>query len=226
MLKKDKNGFLHCIEQSKFSLNQFEVREGVVGTSLAFIISFKNSPMEFWYRNSEDSYKEYDYAYIQFSPNFTQSEYFPQNDWGTHIEFIYVAFVHWLNNDLTEYIEEQSSIDLWSTLLQKENEYLGVADDYAPFTHDEKKTVVSMIENFRNLIAIEYNPTTNQINEITNKLEYLTLSIDKLNKYDWKGVLIQTLIGIATCLSFDTSQGAQLFAHAKRVFLDSLLLLN
>lgn len=226
MLKKDKNGFLNCIDKSKFSRNQFEVSEQLIKNNPAFVIKFKDSPMMFWYRNTPESYKHYDYAYIEFSPSFAESDYNPDRDWFSDIEPIYLAFTHWLENDLSDYLSEEDHIDLWSTLFQEENEYLGVGDDKVNFSHDEKITLVSMIENFRKIIAIEFNPTTNQMTEINNKLDYLTLSVDKLNRYDWKGVLIQTLIGIATCLSFDTSQGAQLFAHAKRVFIDNLLLLN
>jgi len=53
---------------------------------------------------------------------------------------------------------------------------------------------------------------------IDDRLDYLTQAVDRLNKFDWKSLLISTIISISVALSFDTEKGKQLFNLFKQVF--------
>jgi hypothetical protein len=61
---------------------------------------------------------------------------------------------------------------------------------------------------------------------IEKRLLYLSDAVDRLNKTDWYGIAISTLIGISINLSLDTEKGRLLFKLFKQVVENTIILLK
>jgi hypothetical protein len=64
---------------------------------------------------------------------------------------------------------------------------------------------------FEALIINTLSPDSEQLREIHSRLEYLANAVDRLNRFDWRGLALTTVIGVATTLSADTQTGRQLW---------------
>ena len=53
---------------------------------------------------------------------------------------------------------------------------------------------------------------------ISQKLDYLTEAIDRLNKFDWRAVAFSTIMTISATLSLDTEKGSLLIELFKQIF--------
>ena len=82
------------------------------------------------------------------------------------------------------------------------------------------------INEFKVLIINGFHPDVKELNIIENRLEYLSESLNRLNKIDWKGLAISTVISISIALSLDTTSGHKLFELFKSVFHNVLYLLK
>ncbi|AFM43589.1 hypothetical protein Desaci_4763 (plasmid) [Desulfosporosinus acidiphilus SJ4] len=229
MLKRDKNGFLQILMELGFDTEQFEAFEEERDDSPAFVIRLKESPIAFWTRNSINSYSEYDCAYILFGPTYSSSGYFPDQRWSEDINDVYNEFREWLTRHVKPYLEELSVPDLWSQVEDQQDVFgmlLTENEDFSMFTNEERVQLGDAVRIFRYRIQEVFEPTQNQLKQIDYKLNYLLEAANKLNKFDWKSVLLSTLIGIATTMSLDTNSGRTLFYIAKQVFTETIKLLH
>ncbi|CDU03077.1 hypothetical protein L4C37_21900 [Vibrio kagoshimensis] len=223
MLKKHKNGFIGIIEHSGFQVNQFRTVEKEVDGYPGFILQFVNSPLAFLARTSVENYFEHDYRYVQFAPSYPKSEYVPSNSWCA-IEDVYEGFKGWLSDHVDHYLEEIDIPDLWSQI-ERHNLFIGdplVNRSNKGFDKAEKERVVLAIEHFKKLLELEYKPTAEQLETINDRLGYLVESVDRLNKVDWQGVAISTLMSISIALSLDTQKGRDLFNLFKTAFTSAI----
>lgn len=77
------------------------------------------------------------------------------------------------------------------------------------------------------LLKIEnYNPNDEQLEEINEKLEYISQAVERLIRRDWIGVAISTVIGIGINLGVDTEGGRQLLEFFQEAFSQIILLLQ
>lgn len=67
------------------------------------------------------------------------------------------------------------------------------------------------MKEFKRLVVENYNPTNDQLDFISERLDYLTDSVNRLNRYDWKGLALSILTSIAINLTVDTQGGKMLF---------------
>lgn len=220
MLKRDKNGFLDIIRRNDLSHSSFKryEKDDVDGYP-GFIIQLENSPLFFLARTSRDDFHEHDCRYIKFGPEFPKSDYEPKNNWGT-IDVVYEEFEYWLKNHVIAYLEEIDIEDLWDQL---EGQSLFSPDPLSSrssdsFSKPEKERIRSSINQFRKLIETQYQPHTTQLEAIEDRLEYLVDSLDRLNKVDWQGVAISTVISISIALNLDTQDGKNLFDLFRQAF--------
>ena len=219
VLKKYKNKILEVIHEEGFDVEQFKKHEKNVDGSQAAIFQLVNSPLFFMIRTNPDDYHSYDCRYINFSPDFSRSEYEPDRDWGD-FEFCYDKFIWWLNNHVKEYQVEMEVPDLWSELQGKplfETDPL-VDRNADQFNRIEKDKIERALLQFKSMLIEEYKPTEEQLNSIEDRLKYLSDSTERLNKVDWQGVAISTIMSISIALSLDTAKGKHLFDLFKRSF--------
>jgi len=220
MLKRDKNGFIKIITNNGLEPSSFKRYEkDDVDGNPGFIIQLENSPLFFLARTNKDDYHEHDSRFINFAPNFPKSEYYPSSNWD-HIDGVYEWFEYWLDKHVKTYLEEIDVIDL---LEQLEGKALFNTDplrsrNTESFTKPEKERIGASIERFKKLIEVEYNPSQEQLEIIEDRLNYLTDSLERLNKVDWQGIAISTIISISIALSLDTEDGKHLFDLFKQAF--------
>lgn len=91
------------------------------------------------------------------------------------------------------------------------------AEDFGDFTAEEKVFVRKSIAEFQKQVEETFKPSEDQTRIVREHLEYLSAGLDRLNKFDWRGLAVSTLISIAVNLSVDTSGGRvliQLFQQA------------
>jgi hypothetical protein len=75
------------------------------------------------------------------------------------------------------------------------------------------------------LIVNNFNPNKEELELINARLKYLSDAVDKHNKFDWKGIAINTVIAIIIALSLSPEQGNQLFHLFRQVFSNLIYLL-
>jgi len=219
MLKKYRNGFIEIIEKSGYTTSQFKHHEKDIDGSPAFILQLENTPLYFMARNNPHNFHELDAKYVEFSPGYTQSDYYPANGWGS-IENVYYYFQVWLSEHVDLYREEIGAPDLWEQL---DHQVLFDIDPLAEpsenlFNKVEKQQVSNAIENFERMVKSEFSPSEEQIEMMNNRLEYLVESLEKQNKSDWQSIAISTLISISITLTLDTEKGKILFELFKSAF--------
>lgn len=222
MLKKDKNGFIQVIRDSGLKPSQFKSYEKEVDNHPGFILRFVNSPLYFLTRTNCDNYQEHDCRYIKFAPDFPKSEYFPNAEidkfWEWYpISRVYKHFEEWLVEHVKIYVEEHELPDLWGQINGQElfnGDPLENRND-TTFDQNEKEQIQISIVNFNNFVKVEFNPTDDQQEIISDRLEYLSQAIERLDKVDWMGIAFTTIISISIALGLDTERGNCLFLMFK-----------
>ena len=67
-------------------------------------------------------------------------------------------------------------------------------------------------------IKEEFNPNSEALKQINYKLDYLTQSVDRLNRFDMKGAILNTLLSVGVNLGVDTQTGGRLVDIFKNAF--------
>ncbi|MFH1639569.1 MAG: hypothetical protein ABIB93_04575 [Chloroflexota bacterium] len=94
------------------------------------------------------------------------------------------------------------------------------------FSDEEKRQIRLCLNDFRLLIMQNFRPHKEALESIDARLKYLSDAMDKHNKFDWKGIAINTVIAIAVALSLNHEQGIRLFQLFGKVFSNILYLLS
>lgn len=128
-----------------------------------FIIKHNTSPLEFWTRNSTESYFQYDCNYIPFSPTFEPVGYEPNESWFDNIEDVYDIFEGWLNQHIKSYMEEQVAQDMWKSFTSNGSggfDWESINEESTEyFNETEKKQLLEQISNFRGKLIENYAPS-------------------------------------------------------------------
>lgn len=74
------------------------------------------------------------------------------------------------------------------------------------------------LQEFERLLILEFNPSEEELIQISEKLDYLSKAVDRLNRFDWKGLALGTFIGISTNLAIDTESGRKVFELLRQAF--------
>jgi hypothetical protein len=128
-------------------------------------------------------------------------------EWAPGVES---EFQGWLAKSVNPLIENISLSDPWS--LPEIAPEFTAPDADSSFTRNEKVEIRESVKKFRARLISETVPTAEQLRKIDDKLNYLSQSLDKLNKFDFKSVVLTVLLGIATDLIVDP---AKIFAIFK-----------
>ena len=76
------------------------------------------------------------------------------------------------------------------------------------------------------MIVQNFDPNKEELESINARLEYLSDAMDKHNRFDWKGIAINTVIAITVALSLNPEQASQLFQLFRQVFSNLIYLLS
>lgn len=225
MRKVHKNQLFNFIT-STHNIEAFELLENQKIQSLdGDILQVKNSPMQFSIRISIDSYNKFDFCYTTYSPGFKLSDIYPQEGFVDFDEVL-TSLDRWLNFHVKPYQEDLDEPDLWKQYIEGQDSLDEINfENQTEFSDDEKQKVLMSVNELKYLIKRELNTSDEEQKLINERLDYLVDSMDRLNKYDWKGAAFNSLFSIVTALSLDTEKGKLLFELFKKAF-THLLSLN
>jgi hypothetical protein len=231
MLKKHKNAFLRVIEESGLEPTLFyseeQIKENMgffagLGSDAklgqpAFIIGLKDTPLRFVLRESYGSFDKLAYKFTEFKPGFRSNEWTRDTD----IPRVLIYFKNWLKDVVKRYLEDSELPDYWAQLREYQAIVVdsGTSDsESADFTQEEKESVRRGINRFRQLVKENFKPTPTQEGFINERLDHLVAAVDKLSRFDWRGVALSTLVTIAANLAVDTERGRLLYTLFQQAF--------
>lgn len=230
MLKKYKNGFIKILEERGLAPSNF-IAEEINHPNLdnEFIIRVINTELTFSIRNQPDDPNRFvckhNRSSFQHNPE-TETQYTARM---ASIDVIYTYFKRWLASHVKPYLDDLSEPDLWSEIgsnAQATSHQKITNEDTQQFSIEEKLQLKLCTNEFRLQLLKKFSPSEDELSIIDNRLSYLTEAVDRLNRIDWRGVALSSLIGISTALSLDTQQGKELFELFKHVFAKVTLLLQ
>jgi hypothetical protein len=217
MLKIYKNKLLEVIKRSRFSASDFTSGETEENGQVFFEICYSNSPLKFRVLSRDHSYESLDYQFVRMAPGFPL--------WGPfksdNVRETCKGLGNWLEENLSMYVLEQSTPDLWSqlqSLALSFDEEWAQPEELGNFTEHEKVEIRGAIRQLERQIADGFTLTSEQAGVVHSQLEYLAAALDRLNRFDWSGLFWQIWISIAVNLSLDTERGKQLFELIRATF--------
>lgn len=219
MRKKYKNELFKQIQELGLTPDNFSLVD-LPENPYQTIIKYKETPFYFLLTNPQDSYEEFECQFIQYAPEFPITEIFPDINYA---EFNYILdmFIIWVKNHINEFELDEFEPDLWSEY-KNGNTTLNFNDidfnDKNLFSIHERKQISMGINELKLLINKNFETTTEEQKLVGERLEYLIESTKKLNKFDWKSLVLSTVIGIATTLTLDVEKGKLLFELFRQVF--------
>ncbi len=219
MLKRDKNILYEAIIGERFRPEDFDVREDVPKKGM-FSLKLRGTPFAFFVRSSPTSYSEFDCSYVLLAPEFPVGEWVPGAGYAS-IDYIAATLREWLIRNVRPYLDEEVTPDLWEEAKGQADFVRANLDSPGArekFSEGEKQQILVSIEQVRLLIKEEFAPNEAELARVGLRLDYLGKAVDRLNRFDWKGVLLNTIIGISTALTLDTTRGAELLQLFKRAF--------
>jgi hypothetical protein len=228
MLNSYKNGFLDIINEVGIDQEKFRSFDDKDNDHNIFIIELIKTPLKFIVRTSPRNFRDLNCRHTLFGPAFLTSEIIPGKYEYTSIKEINVLFKKWLDAVVKPYCEELLIPNLWERINQNSEAFLGDLNEQAMslFTEEEKEQTKFALHQFTALISEEFKPSQTEMAFVNKRIDYLSEALDRLNRTDWKGLAISTLITISTALALDTNQGKVLFGLFKKVFSHILFLLQ
>ena len=228
LLKPYKNAIFEVIRTSGKPLSLFSVEEErgkrpifrIRITGTPFLFEIKQYTDEIGSTTSWEDFKKLvalDYRYTELSPGFPLS----RNYWTrlpsalSSIEKVCEALRKWLDGPVQAYLEYNEIPDYWAEIQSLQpfaSSSTFSAQDLEPFTEDEKAKLRESLREFRKLVEVEFGSVLDNLDEIQSKIDYLIKAVDRLNRFDWKGVAMSTIIGIATNMTVDVEMGRRMLA--------------
>ena len=86
-----------------------------------------------------------------------------------------------------------------------------IIEDKSSFSIEEKQQLRLSLNDVKLLIQTNFNTTQEQQELINNRIDYLIEAVARLNKFDWKSILVSSVLAIIIALSLDIERGTQLW---------------
>ena len=224
ILNKYRNNLLSIVQESGLDPNLFDAEEEVIDKENYFTISLRDSKIRYAVQPWRGSFSYFACRSSQFRADFEMT--------GLHIcpDFESVAqdFKTWLEEVVKPYLDNLNTPDLWQILGENRahiKSELATLQDFEAFSAEEKIRIRLSLKDFRLLIVQNFNPNKEELESIDARLKYLSDAVEKHNKFDWKGIAINTVIAIVVALSLNPQQASQLFQFFKQVFSNLIYLL-
>jgi hypothetical protein len=223
ILKRHKNAFYHVVQQLGLDVGDFQWSEDTVsGTgsgASSFTLQYKASPLRFTIVESRSNHDFFTFNYTEFQRGFP--EIINVTEKALDFAKITENLKWWIDRHLRQYIEEESLPDLWAQLSvgsEVFGDFLARPLDETAFTVFEKQNIRLALDRFRLSIEETFQPSEEDRATIAERLDYLAQAVDRLNKTDWHGIGISTVIGIATTLGLDSEKGRLLYGLLQQAF--------
>lgn len=213
MLTQLKNQLLEVFQKHDISLDLINVEEEYGN----FIVRVADTPLKFIITDTEDDFYKFNYSYTRFRPGFPISS----SHEIVHFGMVLLSFDVWVKNDVRNIIKEKDSPDLW-----EHHKNLGEAipspappeDEIEEFTEDEKNQIRVSIDEFRLLVEENFQPIEEQLKDFNERLDYLSNAVDRLNRFDWRALLITTGLDIVIAFTLDPEGARRLYELLQQAF--------
>lgn len=220
MLRNYKNALLQEILGAGFDRSLFDGQaDHDDDEHPGFRINFGNGRLFFLAQNPNDDFHKFKYRYSSFSPGYPWSDQLPIDYCA--FDVLQGAFRRWLADEVRPAVENLAIPDLWK-MISAVPTSTGVlalgADSASPFSVEEREQIRLSLQRFRVLIIQNFGPKPDEMAAIEAQLDYLSDAVDRLNRFDWRGVAISTVLGIATTLSLDVERGRLLWGLFQQAF--------
>lgn len=224
ILRKHKNNLLSIIQESGLDPNIFTARDRAIDETDYFVIALADSNIVFGVTMWERDFTSFRCRHSEFRGDFPLSSTLYLGDFTSLVS----RFKNWLENVVKPYLDDVNTPDLWR-ILEETRTYtrdkIGTPEDFKSFSNEEKLQVRLSINDFRLLIIKNFNPRKEALDSVDARLKYLSDAVEKHNKFDWKGIAINTVLAIIIALSLSPEQGNKLFQLFKEVFSHIIYLL-
>lgn len=171
------------------------------------------------YRNSTES---------AYSITFTEKEksdfYFKFSNRSNNAGYKYSAVVLPMNAEtlsnqalaFRDIKQLEGALSNWIQLLRQFNEYSPFFDrpldsfskidfeEYGEFKPDEKEYIKQALNELKKTSKIQLQLNESQFNALSEKIDYLSESVERLNKTDWKNIVIGSLMSTLFALAITT----------------------
>lgn len=186
----------------------------------AFKIKFKNTELFFMVCQSAKSYENFFVIKSLFNPSNPIVKVNIERPIMNIVDVI-GSFSDWINKDAIPYITEINSYDLWASFKKGvrplEFENINFEDD-SNFTIEEKDAISRGLIEFKEHLRTNFDFNNDQINHINQRIDYLYQALKRLNRTDWKGIALSTIIGLILNLAVDTQTGQTILDIFKKIF--------
>jgi hypothetical protein len=213
MLRRYTNALFQEILKSGIDPTLFEADDnGDDGDHPGFEVRLKGSDLWFLTRNPKGDFDEFDYQFTEFAAGYPWTDIRPDQGYAP-FETVLSVFREWLATDVAPHLEDEALPDLWVQINEARTMLSAVAQPGVDeeFTGDEKTQLRIALQQFKLLVFKEFEPAVEEKAVIEQQLDRLAESVDRLNKFDWQGVALNTVISIGITLSLDTEKGRVLF---------------
>jgi hypothetical protein len=229
MRKVYKNKIYEIIKTQNIDPNQFNMSEFPEGENTVAKLNTFDNKMSFKFKNPSTSWELFQVSYSYFTPDFKQSGWIPMNNKFFNPDQMTKAFLEWLNGQIKPYFDEIDGIDKWSNL-EFEKNILAISqialDNTNNFTLEDSAKITASIDELKKLVTDNFALNEHQLKFLEERLDYLSESTTRLNKFDWSNLLISIITGIAINMAVDIETGRQLSGLINQAFanIKSLLL--
>jgi hypothetical protein len=214
MLKKYKNELYNRIQNKHIPLTDF-LYDDTDGEANIHTFSLVHIPTNFRYiaTDNPNDWNHFDIMYTLFAPEFPIKKELNVDNFA-----LISRFINWLEG-ICDCQNEILTPDLWTNITDSQN-IINETDKESLeyFTSVEQESVRLAIRDFKQLIEKKFEMDSVQHAIVSERLDYLAIAVDRLNKFDWKGTALNTIISISITLSLNTDNGRQLFELFKTVF--------
>jgi len=178
--------------------------------------------------------QEFYFALVPYGPSANPRKWYlrlyPKGDVSVDLsDMSWLAVLKALAKWSDEVSQQLRAPDLWS-LESIHDQTIGFISghvdqhSFEPFTAEEKVQIRRALSEADRKIREEFRPSHGEADYIRERLDYLAMAIDRLNRFDWKGVLWETGITIAVELALDSVGVGILFGLIKASFTQILRL--
>ena len=210
MKKVYKNAIFTYLLSHPLGLNNFELKED--DTVLQIMYLPFNGLFKYHFIQDPNTFDKFSTSYIVYAPNFPARRSYDVQ--SVNFNTAFSNFQNWLRVAVEEYINDEKEIDLFEEYQKQSNIAAINEEEYShltEFTDGEKKSIQAGLNEIKLLIASRFQATEEQLTVVHNRIDYLVTAVDRLNKIDFKGIFINTIIAIMIALNLDTAKGHELY---------------
>lgn len=164
------------------------------------VFSLKDQPslyFEILVNTGGKSFDEFVNSYSKYDKPFSVIK---EHQKWVGVETIISRFIGWNNKHIKAFYDEENLPDPLEELKKRKiNAFDEIGDKDASLpTSEEKDKTKAAIERFEKLLLQRFKLSDDKVEEVKNELKYLTSSVDRLNKRDWKAVAHKVINDLST----------------------------